>query len=404
MKKGILTKMENSKYLLKNTIVGNHYQVIDILGEDDFEILYLVKNTHREKSFFVLKELFLETFSMRNGTKVETTPQALGVFEKRKQQIKEETQSIKEKNIRDEIKVYGSFEENNTIYTCMTYTPNIKIETYLQFQPKENINLPLLEQFSANKPSKQYRYLILSILTLITIGIGLFIFFNKDKSNFNIFKNTEVNTTVETKKEFNKTKEILKMPILLNKKKPSSQEENKSSLWRNNFSLVEITEPTIKKEIQEQNISKTVNKPKTISSPSIEEKKEVVDSFNKQAINEFLKQFIYLSSHNNSEKLISLYDTKVDRYFKFKNITSQKVKKSIDTYNRRWPKRDFKLTNFKILKKYKKHNIDYCDVETDTKWKISNKEGKVLSSKSKGLMTLINIENKLKIKSIYSIK
>ena len=173
--------MEKDKYLPTGSIIGGHYETVDILGEDDFEILYLVRDNHRRGSFFVLKELFLETFSSRNKESVYTTPQAQGVFDKRKNEIIKEVNNAKRSRQIDEVKTYGYIEDNNTIYTIMEFTNNANISNYLQFkEEKEEIVLPPLEELIVNPTTKKSSLLFLKILIVtVLIGIGLGFYANK---------------------------------------------------------------------------------------------------------------------------------------------------------------------------------------------------------------------------------
>jgi hypothetical protein len=98
--------MTEDKYLPAGSIISKKYEVIEMLGEDDFEILYLVRDIDRKGSFFVLKELFLETFSSRRGQSVYTFPEAEGVFHKRKKQIIEEVGTKKLDLKADEVTIY----------------------------------------------------------------------------------------------------------------------------------------------------------------------------------------------------------------------------------------------------------------------------------------------------------
>ena len=111
-----------------------------------------------------------------------------------------------------------------------------------------------------------------------------------------------------------------------------------------------------------------------------------------------------ITAHASSKKIMKLYDNKITRYFQFKNITPKKVGKSVRAYNRKWKHRNFKLLNFKILKRYSKDGINYCDIKTSTKWYVSNTKGKRSSGYSKGFMILKDTKNGIKVKAIYGVK
>jgi len=163
--------MESSKYLPVGSNIGGHYEIIDVLGDDDFEILYLVRDNHRKGSFFVLKELFLETFSSRSNESVFTIPEAQGVFDKRKKEIIEEIDIPKKKINRDEVKSYGYIKDNHTIYTIMEFTNNFNIKNYLHFHPRDEIILPPLD-LNGTKKKKSFLFLKILIVTVI-VSMGL---------------------------------------------------------------------------------------------------------------------------------------------------------------------------------------------------------------------------------------
>jgi hypothetical protein len=436
--------MNTNKYLSNGTIVNKHYEIIDVLGEDDFEILYLAKSLHRKGSFFVLKELFLESFSTRNGNLVETIPEALGVFEKQKKHILQETQTLQKKSLREEIKILSTFEENNTVYTCMAYTPNSKLEAYLQFQPKENTLLPMLDELNNPKTKGKGKIIALSLLAFILLFAGIIFFINKNAEN--VMQKRDIPLLKEHKKSLKKqetnnsvTKEVTTEKQTSDKKATDdnyseTQPIDKNSLWKENFSLentiAEVEENNTKEEeiVQEKKLelpsknnesNQTAQKKATditkvnenkIATPEPKDDEsnnsdtKQAEPFSKEEVNAFLEKFIELSAKGTAKELASLYEKRVDRYFKFRRIGSSKVERSIKAYNRRWSKRNFTLVGFKILKKYKKNNRDYCKVKTDTKWIVSNTRGKTRKGRSKGIMLLVHGEDGIKIKAIYGTK
>ncbi len=398
------------KYLENGTIIGGHYEIIDVLGEDDFEILYLVKNVHREGSFFVIKELFLETFSSRKLNSVETIPEAQGVFDKRKAEITREIENAQGKYLDNEIKVFTYFEENNTIYSCMAYTPNCNVESYLQFEPKESNVLPTLEELTTtNTKNKKYfslGFIVVGVMLLIGI---LFVAFNK-------YVNKKVSTPPVIKDNRTVIVSHNNQTVKLTRHILPKENEEKHELSENNLSLITLSKEvnkTIPKEentteIQEANITEFQEEDTT--EVQDENTAEVFNEFNlselltEEKLSQFLEHYIDITAHGSTKQVIALYDSHINRYFQFKNITPQKIGNSVRIYNKRWKNRDFKLIYFKMLKKYKKDDIDYCDIETHTKWTVSNSNGKKITGESKGIMTIVNRDDGLKVKSIYSIK
>ena len=423
----------SSKYLVNGTTIGGHYEIIDVLGEDDFEILYLVKNIHRDGSFFVIKELFLEVFSERKGNNVETIPEALGVFNKRKAEIITELDNLHRRHIEGEIKVFAYFEENGTIYSCMAYTPNAKVEDYLQFEPKEDTKLPLLEELvKTDKEKKKGSSLLLIGAGLITVAGGFFLLFNhygEQLESLNLFDNKKnvLNPIQEKNDTIKRVEQIVERPNLVVELNKTKNEE-KRDLWANNFSLVDVQKKesiSVEKNITKKIVQKVQEKvdeinmtKKIVNENNLikkeEPKEEVAKSkqldnnlseiFSERKLQQFLKNYMKTTSHASSKKIMKLYDNKITRYFQFKNITPKKVGKSVRAYNRKWKYRNFKLVNFKVLKRYSKDGLNYCDVKTRTKWYVSNPNGKKSSGHSKGFMTLKDTKNGIKVKAIYGVK
>ena len=419
----------NNKYLENGTIIGGHYEIIDVLGEDDFEILYLVKNIHREGSFFVIKELFLEVFSERKGNGVETIPEAQGVFNKRKAEIISEIDNMHRKHIENEIKIFAYFEENGTIYSCMAYTPNAKVEDYLQFEPKEDTKLPLLEELTQiGKEKKEGSPLVLIGVVFLTVTGGLILAFNqygdqiKALNVLNTKHTVVVNSTQEKNDTIKKAEKVVEThrEVVESNKTQVKEEKN---LWANNFSLVNASKKeTDAIEQEDLEVEKNVTKEEKVDESNItkeeiikEEKIEEISTSRQEDTNlseifteanllQFLNNYMETTAHASSTKIMELYDDKIKRYFQFKNITPKKVGQSVRAYNRKWKHRNFKLLDFKVLKRYSADGVNYCDVETRTKWSVLNLNGKRKTGHSKGLMTIKETENGFKVKAIYGVK
>ncbi len=437
----------SNKYLANGTIIGGHYEIIDVLGEDDFEILYLVRNIHRRGSFFVIKELFLEVFSERKGNSVETIPEAQGVFNKRKAEIRREIDNLPRRHIECEIKVFAYFEENGTIYSCMAYTPNAKVEDYLQFEPKEDVKLPLLEELTQTKKEKKHSPILLIGVALSLLIGGLILAYNQygDKlKTLNIWSNNgnkhiELNSTQEKNSTKRELKQVLKIDNsvvhekkILAKKREELLENNSSnnsfSNSSSNSSMIDTPKKEIKEEenlsvkkiaikdkLEESNITKNIIKETNVTKKIVDDnitkvaKKENKESslneiFSEKNIRQFLNNYMQTTAHSSSKKIMKLYDNKISRYFQFKNITPKRVGKSVRIYNRKWKHRSFKLLNFKILKRYRKNGVNYCNIRTRTKWYVSNSRGKRKSGYSKGFMTIKDTKDGFRVKAIYGIK
>ena len=434
--------MENNKYLPIATTVAQKYEVIDILGEDDFEILYLVRDIHRKGSFFVLKELFLETFSSREGELVFTVSEALGVFHKRKKQIIQEinTQKLNSKN--SEIKIYGYEDENNTIYTIMEFSSNASLEKYLQFVPKDAENLPTLSELVSREKKTFNTSFFLKILLLIAVLLAIafyaYQFFQKSSIENQLEKSatrdyptlkdrTEEHLMNIPQKEIEVTDPIVSIPMAKEDEKNESEpleevifekDEENLSLKSEVIERIENEEKNLTKPLEEIAIVEKNEENITVASEiiaQVEKEENLTKIVNSQVdmnvsvddintkIKSFLDVYIYASA-TSVDSSLKFYDKRVKRYFKFRNASHKTIANSQKRYNKKWVNREFEISDFEIIKSYKKENISYVDVKTTTVWNVSNKRGQKTSGKSRGFMTLKEVENGFKIISIYTLK
>ena len=412
--------MVKEKYLPRGSIIGESYEIVDILGEDDFEILYLVKDINRTGSFFVLKELFLETFSSREKYDVSTIPEAQGVFEKRKQQIISEVKEAKRKNKTAEIKIYGYIEQNNTIYTIMEFSNNADLVYYLQYHPKDKKSLPQLEELINLQSKKKSPLSLLKITTLLILLAALMLIAFKLFQEYQMQnKTTKPSLPADIKekhppliehiKERNKTTIVVpkNRPTLeaLNQTTPQTKEEENLSLLPLPSIIKEATELNLTtKKHQEKNISSSITVATLSENNSTKKSREEEKPFSREKVQRFLNHFIEQEAKASVDTLLNNYDTNVKRYFKLRDVGHKIIKEKKEQYNKKWQHREFSITNFKILKTYSREGIQYCDVQTTTKWKVSNQHGKKASGKSRGFMTLKKVNDGYKVTSIYQIR
>ncbi len=192
--------MVESYYLPEGHILGGHYEIVKVLGEDEFEILYLVKDTHRLGSLFVIKEFFLKSYASReenNSVKVKAKSKIL--FEETKKEMIEEITAAQKNTQSNHVQTYGYLEENNTVYTIMEFVNNSNVEHYLEGginkEEKDEIVLPPIEEHNKKesiakqegveieesvskkeeKKPKSYLFLkILSVSVLIMLGLAYY--------------------------------------------------------------------------------------------------------------------------------------------------------------------------------------------------------------------------------------
>jgi len=412
--------MEKNKYLPAGSIISNKYEVIETLGEDEFEILYLVRDIKRKGSFFVLKELFLETFSSREGELVFTVPEALGVFHKRKKQIIEEIEA-KKSNL-DDIKVYGYEDDNNTVYTIMEFSNNASLEKYLHFTHKDLKSLPTLDELINKKKSFNYAF-ILKVLLLMGLLAGVALY------SYRFFQQSSVdNESYELKEpvnnDFPQLKDRVKrVEVTVEKDIPMEAEESSPNVSRierieEPIAVPIVSLPVIEKvTITEVDFNKSNSNNETVavsflSDTSVEEelleKEERLSEESaaisiERRIKLFLDDYITASATSVDETM-KFYDTKVKKYFRFNHPTHKTIIKSQKRYNLKWVKREFQISDFTIVKAYQKDDLNYYDLKTTTLWQVDNKRGKKVSGRSRGFMTLKEVEDGFKIISIYAIK
>ena len=414
--------MNENKYLPLGTHIANKYEIIDILGEDDFEILYLVRSIERKTSFFVVKELFLETFSSRIELSVYTKPEAVGVFNKRVKQIIEELKAQKLNPKASEIKNYGYEQENGTIYTVMGFSSNASVEKYLHFTPKEKTVLPELDNL-LKKEKKKFdfvSFLLIALLLLTILGAIFYVYkyMRHDNIENEFVKPKEV--VLKKHLQEKKIKPLKEEPIVQQisvvKEKPVVTQNiakpvpinvpviESTVVIEENNTVLEENITSIPKEIEEVKkveVAKKIKVPKeeiTKEELKIEKVKKEVNT--RLLVKNFLDAYIDAISHKSSTQTLAYYDGSVKRYFKFKNPTHKRIASSQEKYNKKWKHRAFKLVDFEIVKQYSKNNQEYLLVKTLTNWTIKNTKGKKLSGESRGTMTLKKIADGFKITSI----
>ena len=407
--------MQESKYLTSGEKLGGHYEIVEVLGEDEFEILYLVKDKHLGEKLFVLKELFFQELSLRD-------------FEKIKKEVISEIERLQKDSQNRDIKTYGYFEENDTVYTIMEFVNNPNLEHYLTIktvlkkynsQIEEEISLPSLEEEPKKKKSKIFlKILIVSVLIFMGLAYYAFKIIKEDKEKS---QDKPSNTTVEV---------ISNTPKPLNHPPLKVREKNESKVTEN----IEKNETETKTEVVtfdeteyiEENLSslegvpeaeiyydteikpeEQIFSPLELSPPEEipiqeENKFQVAEEFNRVTIKSFLDRFTNALSNGSITSILLNYDSYVNRYFLLNGVTSVHIRNERSDYNEKWKNRDFKINNFVILKMYQKNGIEYCNIATTIKWSVSTQNMGADFGKSRGLITLKKTTSGFKIVSITS--
>lgn len=179
--------MDKNYYLPIAFKLAGHYEVEKVLGEDDFEILYLVKDLHLAEQQFVLKELFLPSYCSRDeDASLYVMAKSKQVFEQTKKDIIDEIDAIRKNDDSQSPKIYGYFEENNTVYTIMEFVNDANISPYLGVKEKEEnpieveIEKELEEEIKESKktdnksPKSSIFLKILILFLLIFLGLAFY--------------------------------------------------------------------------------------------------------------------------------------------------------------------------------------------------------------------------------------
>ena len=126
--------------------------------------------------------------------------------------------------------------------------------------------------------------------------------------------------------------------------------------------------------------------------------------FNRQNIERFLNSFLASSESPSIDRLLSYYDSHVDKYFNLRNVTHADIYRDRKRYGKKWVQREFTLLSFTILRTYKKDGVEYCHLQKSINYNVISSRGKRASGVSKSFMTLKKTANGFKVKSIYTIK
>jgi len=445
--------MQNSEHLPIGHRLESLYKIVKVLGRDDFEIVYLVKDIHRMDDL-VVKELFLKGSSFRDKTNVYTQEKSKKAFQTTKEGIIKEVNLLKDIKEANGLQTYGYFEENNTIYTLMEYRKNAPLESYLKIIPQKIVEPTPIEPTQAEtdhqKPKSYFFLKLLITLIFIATALGAYAYkimvYDREKAK----EVPKVIVTEEPKTTYhpplidrNQSSKEIPKPKIEKAKKEASQQKEKSIIEDNSLPLnlpndeietetdinknvkpktskeLPQTDTKIKKQKIEKKVSVEVAKEPTIKTVLTTETttpsqislgtkingtslNTTTTTFTTEKVQTFLENFIASGERGSVEEIVNYYDTKVETYFSLSNVTHQTIYRDKTSYNRKWQKRSFQLLNFQIVKTYYINNIEYCDVKNRTKWRVSTQNSKTASGISNVFITIKNTPYGFKVKSIYS--
>ena len=435
--------MKDNYYLPEGHTLGGHYEIVKVLGEDEFEILYLVKDKHRLESLFVIKELFLKAYAKRENETVQVMAKSKLLFEDTKKEMIDEIITAQKNSQNNQVQTYGYLEENNTVYTIMEFVNDSNVAHYLQNnaviedkkeEKRDEIVLPPIKNYNKKesvevdepivekeKKPKSYIFLkMLSLAVLVMLGLAYYSWdmIKRDKERVKE-KQVSVVTerTIHTPPLNDRDEEKLE-PIVSAEKEEKKEiafnasyieeEEQKVNTKDDVFDIpneevyVDEEKPKVEEELKQEEYEVKEENPNSLGTQIGGE--NTTERFNRMSVKRFLDTFIASSTSGSIDDIVSHYDAKVDRYFSLKNINHNKIRKDKVSYQKRWTKREFRLVAFKIISIYRKGNFDYCDLSTTTQWNVSSDDFKTASGISKGLMTLKRTYDGFKVTSIYTVK
>jgi hypothetical protein len=526
--------MENNYYLSIGTKLGGHYEIEKVLSEDEFEILYLAKDLHKRGEYVVLKELFLKPYSLREDKEVHTLAKSRIIFEETKKEVIKEVEELLSNPSNEQISTYGTFIENNTVYTIMEFINDSNVDGYLKINKVEEPNIvtnsePLkrdvmkeeiieptpkkrasVEKKEKPKSSIFIKILITTLLICLALGFYAYNMLKNDKikgkdiptttmvkeepkdinnksSNLPITKKDVINDYVEGSNEIKeeqeeesqtdtpegaeyitnveaykkeqeakrakkkaeekavKEEERLRQEkeIALEDEEERLREEEYKRLEEENLKNEQKDKEFVPKDIREfmgeeessnhpendvpspfknaeENLPLGAVKPNSLGTKINNDKKnsnllgtkigeknskkETAPTTNKQAIKQFLNNFIRISGDGSIDEILSNYDDDVERYFSLRNVNHNTIRRDKTNYHNKWTHRKFELVNFDVTKVYKNGDETFYDIKTATNWSVSNDEGKSIAGTSNGIMTLRKTYDGFKVTSIYTTK
>ena len=116
-------------------------------------------------------------------------------------------------------------------------------------------------------------------------------------------------------------------------------------------------------------------------------------------ITNFLHNYYMADEENFLDKLQVFYTYPMQQYMRIKNLSLMKLRSHKVRFYKKWPKRDYRLTYLKILKRKPK----YIDVQTTVRWTVKGLEDEG-SGKDIQKIRLVPQKNTFKVLAIKNLK
>ncbi len=120
----------------------------------------------------------------------------------------------------------------------------------------------------------------------------------------------------------------------------------------------------------------------------------------KRHITNFLYNFYLADEENFLDKLQVFYAFPMQQYFNKTEVSLMQLRSKKVNYYKRWPKRSYRLTHMKILKRRDK----YIDVQTTVLWTIEGQDAESQSGKDIQKIRLLPRDNTFKVFAIKNLR
>jgi len=117
-------------------------------------------------------------------------------------------------------------------------------------------------------------------------------------------------------------------------------------------------------------------------------------------ITNFLHNYYMADEENFLDKLQVFYTYPMQQYMRTKNLTLMELRTHKVNFYKKWPRRDYRLTYLKILKR----KPNYIDIQTTVRWTLKGRNEEEASGKDIQKIRLIPQESSFKVLAIKTLK